>query len=228
MGGNPLLKSGQDYAQKQLTGGNQFAVERNKYAGQNPYLGQMIQDAQSDVTGAYQNSTLPNLLSQFSGAGAFGGTAMQQALSQSNQDLAGQLGRVSTNLRAADYQNQQQLDESYLNRQQQAWGQDQGNSLSALGMAPGLNDARYSDARALMNIGQQQQNLWQSALDTDYEDFQNAQNWDANRLGVLTGALGALQGGAGNTSSSTGPNPNYKSGADNAMTYATILAGLWN
>ena len=64
-------------------------------------------------------------------------------------------------------------------------------------------------------------------LDTDFQDFQDSQNWDANRLGVLTGALGALQGG-GNTSSTTGANPNYKSGADNALTYATILAGLWN
>lgn len=134
----------------------------------------MVQDAQSDVTGAYQNSTLPNLLSQFSGSGAFGGTAMQQALSQSNQDLAGQLGRVSTNLRSADYQNQQQLDESYLNRKQQAWGQNQGNSLSALGMVPGLGDAKYTDARALMNIGQQGQNLWQSVLDTDFQDFQDS------------------------------------------------------
>jgi len=49
----------------------------------------MVGDAQADVTRSYQNSTLPNMLGQFNAGGAYGGTAMQQAMSQSNQDLAG-------------------------------------------------------------------------------------------------------------------------------------------
>lgn len=102
-------------------GAGAFVPYRNQYADQNPHLDQMVSDAQSDVTKAYQNSTLPGVLSQFNAGGAYGGTAMQQALSQSNQDLAGQLGRVSTNLRNADYDRRAQLEDSYLGRQQAAW-----------------------------------------------------------------------------------------------------------
>jgi hypothetical protein len=40
----------------------------------------MVKDSQADVTRSYQESTLPNLLSQFNAGGAFGGTAMQAAL----------------------------------------------------------------------------------------------------------------------------------------------------
>lgn len=100
----------------------------------------MVQDSQGDVTRAYQNSTLPNMMGQFNAGGAYGGTAMQQAMSQSNQDLAGQLGRVSTNLRGADFDRRSQLAESALNRnsqladshlarQQSAWAQTNANSL---------------------------------------------------------------------------------------------------
>jgi hypothetical protein len=48
----------------------------------------MVSDSQADVTRSYQNSTLPGVLGQFNAGGAYGGTAMQQAMSQSNQDLA--------------------------------------------------------------------------------------------------------------------------------------------
>lgn len=114
---------GDNFAANTINGNNSYTAPvnpwegaQNQYAGQNQYLDQMVSDAQGDVTKAYQNSTLPNLLSQFNAGGAYGGTAMQQALSQSNQDLAGQLGRVSTNLRSADYDRQAQLAESALNR----------------------------------------------------------------------------------------------------------------
>ena len=207
----------------------------------------MVADAQGDVTSAFQNSTVPNLFAQFNSAGAYGGTQHMAAMSQANQDLAGQLGRVSTTLRSQDFDRQAQLAESGLNRnlqaqqtdlarnagladsfagrQQSAWAQNQGNSLQALGMVPQLNDARYDDARALLNIGQLQQNLGQSVYDTAYDDFREYRDWDANRLGVLTNALGAIQGG---TSSQTGANPNYRSAGQNAAGYAALLASMWN
>lgn len=127
-------------------------------------------------------------------------------------------------MRNTDYDRQAGLAESALGRNQQAWGMNQANSLAALGAIPGLNSTKYDDARALLNIGQQQQGLAQNVFDTGYEDFQNYQNWDANRLGVLTNALGAIQGGQ---SSSTGANPNYRSAGQNAATAAAVLASMW-
>lgn len=49
----------------------------NQYAGQNPYLDQMVNDSNRDITDAYSNSTLPSYLSQFNSGGAYGGSAMQ-------------------------------------------------------------------------------------------------------------------------------------------------------
>lgn len=94
---------GDAYVSDMLAGKGGFNVEKNPYSGQNPYLDQMIGNAQQDVTRAYQESVVPQTLSQFNSAGAYGGTAMQQAMAQDNRGLAEQLGRVSSNLRNADY-----------------------------------------------------------------------------------------------------------------------------
>lgn len=96
--------------------------------------------------------------------------------------------------------------------------------LSGISAMGSLNDAKYGDARALMNIGQQQQGLLQNAMDTDYDEYRDWRDWDVNRLGALTNALGSVQGG---TSSSTGANPNYRSAGQNAAGYAALLASLW-
>lgn len=77
--GSPLIDAGGDYIQNALQGQG-YQPGQNQYAGENPYLGQMIQSAQQDVTDAYTQSTLPNLMTQFNQGGAFGGTAHQQAL----------------------------------------------------------------------------------------------------------------------------------------------------
>lgn len=131
------------------------------------------------MTRAYNNSAVPNLMAQFSAGGAYGGSAHQQAMAESQRQLADQLGQVSTGLRSADYDRRAQLTqadlarnsglaESQLGRQQDAWSMNRGQELAALGMVPTLNSARYDDARALMNIGSQQQNLWQGLYDQGY------------------------------------------------------------
>lgn len=147
-----------------------------------------------------------------------------------SEDYNRQAGLSEANLdrrlqsRHADMDRNAGMAGDYLNRQQAAYGMSESNRQNVLGMVPQLNQGRYDDARALMNIGQQQQNVWQSAFDTDYGDFVEERDWDANRLGVLSNALGSIQGG---TSSQTGANPNYKSAGQNAAGYAALLASMW-
>lgn len=52
-------------------------VGTNRFAGQNPYLNQLVQDSQGDVTRNYTTSIQPGLMAQFNSSGAFGGTAHQ-------------------------------------------------------------------------------------------------------------------------------------------------------
>ena len=163
-------------------------------------------------------------MGQFQAGGAFGGTAHQQALANSQGELAEQLGDISSTLRNADYDRQVNLREAAIDREFRDWQQDRAFDLQGIGMLPGLEEARYGGAEKLLGIGSMDQQLRQSALDTMYGDFQEWRDWDANRLGVLTNALGSVQGG---TSTQTGANPNYRSAGQNAAAYAAILASLW-
>lgn len=116
------------------------------------------------------------------------------------------------------------LYESQLDRQQNAWRDNQALRMNALSAVPSLQSSRYDDARALMNIGQQQQSLYQGLYDQGYEDFRDWRDYDTNQLGILANALGSVQGGS---ASQTGANPNYKSAGENALGYAALIASLW-
>lgn len=225
--GNPLMGQAQDYVSKALNGGQVYTPQANPYAGENPYLGQMIEDSQNEVARSYNNTVAPNLMAQFNAGGAYGGTAHQEALSGSQRQLADHLRQISTTARGDDYNRQVQMAENALNRDQQAWQMNRGQELAALGAVPGLSQSRYDDARALMNIGQQQQNLYQGLLDSDYENYMDWRNYPQQQLGVLANAISSLQGGGTSSSSSTGANPNYRSAGQNAAGYAALLASLW-
>lgn len=64
----------------------------------------------------------------------------------------------------------------------------------------------------------------QGLYDKWYDQYLDQRDFGANRLGLLTNALGSIQGG---TSSSTGANPNYRSGTQNALTAAAIMASMY-
>lgn len=212
-GNTGLLDAGTGYVQSVLAGGG----PRNQYAGANPYLDQMIANAQGDVVNQYQNATLPGLMSQFNAGGAYGGSAHQQAVNQANTTLANQLGQISTGLRSADYDRQVGIEEGYLGRQQDA-------QMGALGAVPGLNQAGYLGAQMLGQQGSIEQINNQAQLDSAYNQYLDQRDWSANQLGVLGNILGTVQGGS---SSMTGANSNYRSAGQNAATAAALIAAMY-
>lgn len=178
-----------------VLGGGGFTAGRNQYAGENPYLDQMIGKAQGDVVDNYTSATLPGLMGQFNAGGAYGGSAHQQALSTSQKNLADQLGQISTGMRSADYDRQVGLDESYLQRQQAAWDSSQGRILQGIGMAPALDQAGYYGANQLAGVGDANQGLTQRVLDNNYNNWLEARDWQANQQGLLGNALNSINGG---------------------------------
>lgn len=233
-------------------GGGNTQVGTNRFLGENPYVDQMIAASSRDVTDNFSNATMPSLLAQFQQGGAFGGTAMQNQMTAANDTLSQNLGDLSNQYRFQDYQTQQALEESGLDRSvqaqladkarqsqareaaaarnmqaqiaqaqlydqglsrdQQAWGQFQGNQLAAMGMTPGLNQAQYYGAGLLGQQGLQQQGLGQTYLDANYNQFLDARNWDVNRFQPMLQGLAAIQGG-----SVTSPNPNQSSPGAGAL-----------
>lgn len=217
-----------DYVNRAIGGefANPYRDRQNQYAGENPYLGGMIDAANRDITQRYTDSTLPSQLAQFNAGGAYGGSAMQQALSQGQQNLAQQLSDTNFQYRNADYDRQAQLAESALNRDAALYNQDQQFRQSALGFLPQLQQMGYNDTNQILKQGTLQQLLNQQAINDDRDQFYEWRDWDVNRQGVLTGALNSIRGGS-STNTTTGDNPNYTSAGQNAAGYAAILASLW-
>lgn len=205
---------------------NPYMNQANPYAGENPYLGNMIDAASRDITKNYSDVTLPSQLAQFNAGGAYGGSAFQQALTAGQQNLAQQLSDTNYQYRNADYDRQAQLAESALNRNSGLWNQNQQNRQNAISFLPQLQAMGQSDANLLLRNGSLQQALQQQAINDDRAQFNEWRDWDANRLGLLTNALGSIKGGT-STGTVTGDNPNYKSASENAAGYAALIASLW-
>lgn len=191
----------------------------------------MIDNSNADITKSYTNTQVPNTLAQFAQGGAFGGSAMQQSLSDSQAQLGKVLSANDNQYRFQDYQTQQGLAESALDRSVQAQQTDlarnsalaqQGfenklaannqNASNILNASTGINginalQAQYLGQYANMGNGAQQTN--QNALDQAYQDwYMKNYGYDTQRLNNLGQALNSVQGGF-QSQAVTGPNPNY-------------------
>jgi hypothetical protein len=91
--------------------------DKNRYLGtDNPYLQAMVDYSTADITRNFNNNVQNSTDAMMARAGAFGGSAWQEAQAENSRQLANELGRAVTGLRSADYESQKQLEESNLNR----------------------------------------------------------------------------------------------------------------
>jgi len=183
----------------------------------NPYLQSSINNAQTDVINQYKNTTTPQLAAQQRTAGAFGNTGLQQMQNRALGDLTTNLGRISNDMRMQDYGMQTQLQEAdvnrrlsndqqniqrnsglaenQLNRRLNAFQNERGNQLQAMGMTPGLQAAQYYGAGQQFNMGEQERQNWQQQLNTAYDDWTRGQENDLRNLEILSKTISASMGG---------------------------------
>lgn len=166
----------------------------------NPYLSGMVQKALGDVSSAYRSGTKPTTDAAFSRAGAFGGSAWQNAVQNNERQLADALGNTA------------------LNAYGQNYAQERGNQLNAMNNAGAMQNIGYTDASKLIGAGDIQRSYLQDLLNQQYGDWQAAQNQPYANLDVLSKGLAGSVGNAG-TSFTTSPNP-YQ-----ASPFATYLGG---
>lgn len=105
----------------------------NQYAGANPYLQQNIDAALGDITRNYNDAVAPGLTTQMVNSGSFGNTGAQASTANALNDLTKNLGNTASGMRMQDYQTQQQLAESQINRNLQNNQFNAGLSDTALG-----------------------------------------------------------------------------------------------
>ena len=108
--------------------------------GQNPYLDQTINKAMGDITRNYREAVMPGTDANFARAGAFGGSAWQQANERNQRGLGEALGNTAHQMRYQDY------------------GDTQNRKMQAYGMLPGVSAAGMGVAQNLYGMGQQTQN----------------------------------------------------------------------
>lgn len=190
----------------------------------NPYLAQTVDAANKRITDAYSNVTAPTTLAQFRNAGAFGGSAQQQATTAQQTTLGNQLSDTDSGLYSGAYNTAAGIDSSLAasNAQQanavglanQSVGTNANNAYNAqkssnyysnigavLQGLQGANSANGTASTAASNAvtgGQVQTNNSQDALNAAYQQWYNQVNQPYTQLSTLSGALsGSLGSGTG-------------------------------
>lgn len=178
--GSAIVNAGQNNLADTLSG---------KYLDSgNPYLSKAIDAASQDVTRNYMGA-VNNNDATFARAGAFGGSAWQQAQQGAQHELANGLGNISTNMHMQDY------------------GQERQNQIGAQNTALAYGQVPYADAQQLMNAGATQFGYDQQKL-TDQQNLFNEQAQSPYKsLDVLANTIRGAVGNSGSISQS-GPGAN--------------------
>jgi len=168
----------------------------------NPYMDNIVArqqaDArrQSEIAGQIQDA-------QAARAGAFGGSGFQLMRGQARGNLARQMGDIQAQgLNTAYNQAMGQYNaQNQLNAQQQQFGAGLGlqGLQTAMTGAKSLADiggTQYGQNVGLLNIqnqfGGQQQQQMQNALNTEYQDFLNYQNYPYKQMGFMSDMIRGL------------------------------------
>lgn len=204
--------------QNTLQGGQQatmnpYAETANPYASaDNPYLQQSIQNAQGDLTGAWNNVQKPQWDKAMSGSGSFGNTGVSQYAAMDANNLQKNLGRIGTDMRMGAYNQAAGLSENAANRRfgagQQFAGSQDNIYQQAMGLAPTYANQDYTDINALLGVGQQAQAFDQAQQGQRNQWWEQARQQPQQQLDAYGRALGVTGGG---TSTQTAPDPSQAS-----------------
>lgn len=163
----------------------------------NPWLRSNMNAAMSDITNAYRTGTKPTTDAAFSRSGAFGGSAWQDAVQNNERQLADSLGRTANEFLGSNY------------------SMERGNQMQGLNMLPTMQNIGYTDAQKLSGVGDAFRQYQQDLLNTQYGDWQEAQNYPFKMLDIFGNQMRATMGAGGSstTSQSGGYKPSPFAGA---------------
>lgn len=208
-------------------------------AQMNPYINNVIKDAQNQTTNYWQNTLGPQVNSQFTANGNYGSAANQRAANLSANQLTQNLQSSSDAALAGAYTNAQQAGlaggqalgtlaqtAGGLGYEQGMLGQSAAGTLSNL--ATTGQNLGLQGAGTLYNVGQAQQQLGQQNLNTQYQNFQNQTYYPQNQLSWLSGILSGAPASSGSatSTSSTGALPGSTYGASPFNSAVGIYTGL--
>lgn len=189
VGGDATVKSGANYLQNQLNGGDRSASVNPYASQQNPYLDSMVQKAQGSVMG--------NMGALQARSGSFGNSGIAEQGAQ-------QMGKIATDMYGQAYNTQANLAESQAGRNDSVYQQSQGNKMGAANMALQYGNQGYNDASQLMKAGGQMQDQEQQARDFDFNQFAEQQNLPYKQMSAYGGLLGSSNSTGSSTTTNSG------------------------
>ncbi|MBT2300362.1 hypothetical protein J7E70_07780 [Variovorax paradoxus] len=174
---------------------NPFFGQANPFLGRdNPYLTDKINQAQGDLVRNYNLTTQPAYNNAQVKSGSFGNQGVQQMNENAQLNLQKSLGDVSTNMRGADYRDQQNLymqdraqnignyqwDQGF-NRQlfNDSYSQNMNNLATGMGLLGSMNGYNAQDLQNGTTIQNTPLNYW--------SQFSNQANGMGQGYGTQTG-----------------------------------------
>ncbi len=115
-----------------------YATASGSYLNSNPYINQIANNTASAIVSGYNNSTVPDLLSQYAASGRYGSGGMQNALTSMQSQMNSDIGTAVNDL----YYNNYNTERGYMETAQARLGQ-QYDPL-----------ARYNSYSNIINAGQ--------------------------------------------------------------------------
>lgn len=101
----------------------------------NPYFDKNVNKAMGDIMRNYQEAIAPGTNANFARAGAFGGSAWQQANERNQRGLGEALGNTANSMYSGNY------------------GQERQNQMQAFGMLPGVGSANMGLLGQAVGVG---------------------------------------------------------------------------
>jgi hypothetical protein len=172
----------------------------------NPYLDATFNQAANRMSDAYARGTSAQTLAQFNQAGAFGGSAMQEAQEANNRAFADSLAQLGANVYGQNY------------------AQERQRQVGLAALAPELASSRYKDTQALLGVGDVVREQDQALRNAQFEDFMRQLNYPYSQLDVLANAIRGITGGGGGIV--TAPNPYQPNRTANVLGGAAAGAGI--
>lgn len=171
----------------------------------NPWLKKTADMAIGDVTRNYTRNVLPNMGSAAISGGAYGGGRQGVMEGLAAGEFGREAGDIATNIYGSNYQQER-------DRQMQGGNLfNQANQLEAMHL------------QGMAGAGQQEQQWQQGQLNEDYQRWQQQQ---AAPWAGIPELMSVLSGGNFQSTSSTGPNPNYMSPMQSMMGVGSLITGL--
>jgi|MEHZ01.5.fsa_nt_MEHZ011399393.1_2 hypothetical protein len=166
--GTPNIGIGQNLLGNTLSG---------DYLNNNPYLDQMYNQAASNVTRNYQEAVAPSIGANAEAQGRYGSGLYQNMMANSQRELGDSLGRLGTDIYGQNYAN------------------ERARQNAAIGQVPNMAGMNYFDANQQIQTGQMYDQLSQSQLTDDYNQYTEDQLRPYKNLLGYQNSLGGNFGG---------------------------------